>query len=110
MNQKTLSIVSYITIIGWLLAYFSSKEERKNPMLLTHLQQGLGLSIISFVVGIAVSAIASVVPALGLLSLVNILFFILMIVGIINAAIEKNTVLPIIGGLFEGKFSFISQK
>jgi hypothetical protein len=33
-----------------------------------------------------------------------------MIIGIINAANEKNAVLPIIGKLFEGKFSFISQK
>ncbi|MDR2148862.1 MAG: hypothetical protein LBE91_20675 [Tannerella sp.] len=107
MDNKTLSIISYIaTPIGWLVAYFAGKENA-DDLLKYHLKQSLGLGIISIVFGIVLSIIVVIVPILFFLSFVNIVFFILMIIGIINAAKEAKTPLPFIGKMFEDKFSFI---
>ena len=48
MTNKTLSIVSYITIIGWLIAYFSYKdksETEKSTVVNYHLKQSLGIAV-----------------------------------------------------------------
>ncbi|MDR2281765.1 MAG: DUF4870 domain-containing protein [Sphingobacterium sp.] len=106
MTNKTLSIVSYITLIGWLIAYFSGKENA-NSLLKYHLRQSFGLLITSIVFNVVVSILISIIPFLGLLSYVGIVFLGLMIIGIINASNEVEKPLPLIGRLFEGKFGFI---
>jgi len=106
MNNKTLSIVSYITIIGWLISYFSGKENA-NGLLKYHLRQSFGLFIISLIVNILLTIITTMVPSLSFLTYVGIIFFVLMILGIINAANEVEKPLPLIGKMFENKFGFI---
>ncbi|MFD2556698.1 DUF4870 domain-containing protein [Sphingobacterium tabacisoli] len=106
MTNKTLSIVSYITLIGWLIAYFSGKENA-NSLLKYHLRQSFGLLITSIVFNVVVSILISIIPFLGLLSYVGIIFLGLMIIGIINASNEVEKPLPLIGRLFESKFGFI---
>lgn len=109
MDKKTLSIISYITIIGWLVAYFSYKDKAdKSSLEKFHLNQSLGLGILGLVYGIAVQIIASIVPSIALiLTLGNLVIFVLWILGILNASKEEEKPLPIIGGMFEGKFDFI---
>lgn len=106
MNNKTLSMISYISILGWLISYFVGKDNAED-LLKYHLKQSLGLTIISLLFGIALSIVCSIVPSLYFLSFINIVFLILMILGIINAANEVKKPLPIIGQLFESKFAFI---
>lgn len=106
MNNKTLSIVSYITIIGWLIAYFTGKENA-NSLLKYHLKQSFGLVICSIVFNIVVSILTSLMPFLFFVGYVGIVFLGLMIIGIINASNEVEKPLPIIGKLFENKFGFI---
>lgn len=108
MDNKTLSIVSYITLIGWLISYFVGKE-KANGLLKYHLKQSFGLLIVSVLFNIALSILTFIIPALGILSLIGIVFFVLMIIGIINAANEVQKPLPIIGKMFEDKFSFIDK-
>ncbi|UWX61781.1 DUF4870 domain-containing protein [Chryseobacterium oranimense] len=107
MNNKTLSIVSYITLIGWLIAYFSGKENA-DSLLKYHLKQSLGLLIVIIFFNIALGILISIVPALSLLSLIGFVFIALLIIGIINAANEVKKPLPLIGKMFEDKFSFIN--
>jgi uncharacterized membrane protein len=108
MNNKTLAIVSYITIIGWLVSFFSSKAPR-NPLVKYHLKQSFGLWITAIIYNVIIQILAAIVPALVLiLSLVSLVFLILLIIGAINASKEKETPLPLIGKLFENKFGFIS--
>ena len=108
MNSKTLSIVSYITIIGWAIAYFSNKDANpKSSLVRYHLKQGLGLAIISILFNITFSIIARAVPALSFLGMAGLVFLVLWIIGIINAINEQEKPLPLIGKMFENKFAFI---
>ncbi len=115
MNNKTLALVSYITLIGWLISFFSYKGQEKSSLVSYHLRQSLGLLITSFIYGIVVNIVViilmSISPKLALigsiLSLGYLVFLILMIIGILNANKEEEKPLPLIGKMFEGKFNFI---
>lgn len=108
MSNKTLAILSYITVIGWLVSFFSSTSPR-DPLVKYHLKQGLGLWIIAIVYNIIIQVVVSIVPAIAMiLSLVSLVFLILLIIGAINANKENETPLPLIGKLFENKFDFIN--
>lgn len=106
MSNKTLSIVSYITLIGWLIAYFSGKENA-DSLLKYHLRQSFGLMFIGIIFNVAIGVLVSIMPFLSVLGYVGILFLGLLIIGIINASNEVQKPLPLIGKLFENKFGFI---
>ena len=117
MDNKTMALVSYIlTPIGWLISFFSYKGQEKNSLVSYHLRQSFGLFLTAVVWGIAewivliVFGIISLRLALAIgtiLNLVSLVFFVLMIIGIINASKGEEKPLPIIGKMFEGKFNFI---
>lgn len=106
MNNKTLSIVSYITLIGWLVAYFSGKDNA-DSLLKYHLKQSLGLLIVGVIFNIALVILVSIIPSLYFLGYMGYAFWVLLIIGIINASNEVKKPLPVIGKMFEGKFGFI---
>jgi uncharacterized membrane protein len=106
MNNKTLSIVSYITIIGWLIAFFSAKDKTPKSSLVTyHLKQGFGLAIIGAVLSVLSGILSAFAFIFGIAQLV---VFVLWIFGIINAMNEVEKPVPLIGSMFEGKFDFIN--
>ena len=108
MTPKVQSILSYIGIL-WLVAYFGGKQER-NDLSKYHLKQGLGLWIIAVIFNIAIYIVVMIVPSLAvILSALSLIFLILMIFGIINAANEVRKPLPVIGKMFEDKFDFIGK-
>ncbi|MDR6567965.1 hypothetical protein SAMN05660461_4792 [Chitinophaga ginsengisegetis] len=107
MNSKTLSILSYVTLIGWLIAYFSGKE-KSDSLLRYHLRQSLGLAIVSILLNITLTIIAHVVPSLSFLGLIGYVILIFWILGIINAANQAEKPVPVFGKVFENKFSFIN--
>ena len=106
MTNKTLSIVSYITLIGWLISYFSGKETA-DDLLKYHLKQSFGLMIVSILFNIALTIVVTIVPALSIIALAGLIFLVLLIIGCINASNEVQKPLPIIGKMFEDKFAFI---
>ena len=108
MNNKTTAIVSYITIIGWLIAFFTGERPR-NSLAKYHLNQGFGLFIAGLILGIIVNILAVILPSVGVMlsSILGIALVLLLIIGAINAGNEKEAPLPIIGKFFENKFSFI---
>lgn len=109
MSNKTLAILSYITIIGWIIAFVKGKElNPKSDLVNYHLKQGLGFFIVAVVINIILTVIVSIVPSLAFLTYVGIIFFVLWIFGIINAVNEEKRPLPVIGKMFEDKFSFIN--
>ncbi|MCD8739152.1 DUF4870 domain-containing protein [Mucilaginibacter roseus] len=110
MSNKTKAIVAYITIIGWIIAYLDYKKSTdKSPLVNYHLGQSLGLIILSFVLGIVVTILVSIVPSLYFLSMiVSLVSLVLLLLGIITANNETIKPLPIVGKLFEGKFNFAS--
>ncbi|WP_314244051.1 DUF4870 domain-containing protein [Empedobacter tilapiae] len=105
MDNKTLSIVSYITLIGWVIAYIVGKD-KADDLLKFHLKQSLGLVIFSIILGFLLNIIITIfnLPIIGILGLVSL---VLIIIGIINAANGIKKPLPVIGSMFEDKFAFI---
>lgn len=72
MDNKTLSIVSYITVFGWLVSFILGKE-KPNSLLKYHLKQSLGLVIFS----IALSIIINILFIVTNLEILGILGFLL---------------------------------
>ncbi len=116
MDNKTLSLVSYITLIGWLIAFFSYKDQEKNSLVSYHLRQSFGLMVgglaLMIVLGILITIVAFISAGLAtviylLAGLVNLGLFVLLIIGAINAYKGEEKPLPLIGKMFEGKFNFI---
>ncbi|MBX3254011.1 MAG: DUF4870 domain-containing protein [Chitinophagaceae bacterium] len=106
-NSKSSAVINYITIFGWLYVYITSKE--KDNFLKYHQRQSFGLFITGFVICIALNILAMILPVLGIVGgIIGLLSLLLMIVGIINANNGVEKPLPIIGKMFENKFSFIS--
>jgi uncharacterized membrane protein len=109
MDKKTLSIISYITIIGWVIAYVNyNKLAVKDSLTRFHLKQALGIGILGIAFSVALTIIGMVVPTLAsILSLANLGILVLWILGIINANNEQEIPVPVVGGLFTDKFDFI---
>lgn len=108
MDNKTLSIVSYITVIGWLVAFFVGKEKADN-LLKYHLKQALGVVILSIALGIVIQVIAIVLPTLAWIisSVLYIISIGYMVIGVLNAVSEKQKPLPLIGDWADKTFIFI---
>ncbi len=114
MNKKVTSIVSYCTIIGWLVAYLAGDKENAK----FHLNQGLvlgifgtGMELVLSIVDAILGGIAKLGGIIGILfGIMNwivgligfvsgILVGVLIVVGIINAVNDKEEKLPVIGGI-----------
>ena len=105
MDNKTISILSYITLIGWLIAYFSGKEKADDSARY-HLKQGLGLIVFSFALSIVLQIVMSITHIYAL-SYISVVSLMLLIIGAINASNGAKKPLPFIGSFFENKFAFI---
>ena len=93
MNKKTTDIVSYITIIGWIIAYLvGDKEESK-----FHLNQALVLNVVSIILSFLQRIFNGFLGTL--FSLVGIVLFILWLIGLIAACKGEDKPVPILGGI-----------
>ncbi len=99
---KTLAIVSYLTIIGTLIAFFLNNS-KKNSFAAFHIRQALGLNITYFVLGFVVSYFNSWIIS----SVFMVFFAVLYILGIYNAATEKEKELPVLGSLYSNWFKSV---
>ena len=46
MHKKTIAVISYITIIGWIIAYREYEKGAKSSLVKFHLEQSFGLAVI----------------------------------------------------------------
>lgn len=104
-NNATAKVISILDYIGflWILGLFVEKDD---PHVKFHTNQGLVLFLLDVVVGIVnvVFSFLSFIPVVGLLLsiVVWVLYvgcFVLMILGIVNAAQGQQKPLPLIGGI-----------
>src|SRR5476651_2077420 len=91
-NGKTASIISYSTIIGWLIAYFGFYINNKTSLASYQLRQTLLLHLASMIVRYGLAFILGAVwlstgvfSLYYLLRLVEIAFFVIWIIGLIGA-------------------------
>ena len=99
-NGKTAAIVSYITIIGWLISYFGMYKENKTALSTYHLRQSLLLHLIFIGLNIAIVIIAVVLPisAIGYIGwALRVIYIIYMILGALSAYNSERKALPLIG-------------
>lgn len=94
---KTIAIISYITLIGTLIAYLMNSS-KKNAFAQFHIGQALR----AWLAGIIVSIIASIlvsVTGIGLLSYLQYVGLVLAILGLINAMNGKVEKIPLVGDI-----------
>jgi uncharacterized membrane protein len=109
MDKKTLSIVAYITLIGWVISYvtYTGKTD-KTSLERFHLKQALGLGILGFGLFLISMLFLFAIPFLGyILNFASIGVFILWILGIINAANEEEKPVPLVGEFIDKTLTFI---
>jgi uncharacterized membrane protein len=96
-NGKTAAIVSYITIIGWLISFFALNKP-KTSLGSYHVRQSLLLHIVTFGLNIILTIFASFLPFLGTLSLIVFVgYIIFVILGAISASNSEEKPLPVFG-------------
>ena len=102
MDKKTTSIVSYITFIGWLIAYVAGDKEGAK----FHLNQGLTLALIEVACGV-LSAVFGWIPVVRVITnlvfgLAGVACILLSLLGIFNVLENKEEEIP-----FVGKYTFL---
>lgn len=114
--DKTIGIVAYMTLIGWIIALVmnSSKEKGEEKSFNAfHIRQMLGMFIFGFGSGIAYAILAAIliwIPVLGwiLLLLIQLALFggmlALWIISVIGAANGEKKETPLIGRLIQKMF------
>jgi len=105
-NGKNVGINSYITIIGWLIAYLAMHNVKKTELGSYQLRQTLLFYIIYFgiqiiwravIVSLFFTSLAMISLAGTIMMIVNILFFIVWIIGFIGAVNGQKKPMPLIG-------------
>ncbi len=97
--NKTMGILAYFGLLV-LVPIFTARQSR---FAMFHAEQGITLCIGCHIIGI-LAVVLGLIPAVGwvfslIFGLVGILFLVLMILGIINAANGQAKELPILGKL-----------
>lgn len=104
-EDKTIAILSYITLIGFIIALVMHSSN-KTKLGAYHLRQTLGLIITMFAMWI-VAFILMFIPFIGwaLVPLLWIGFFVLWILGLINAINGVEKPIPLFGELYAKMFA-----
>ena len=103
-NPRTAAIVCYITVIGWLIAYYALYKNEKSSLSAFHLRQTLLLHIIGFILDIlAFLSLWSLFPA-SVITVLGIILFILWVWGLKNALNEEEKPVPVVGKMAQRLF------
>ena len=105
MNAKNIAVVSYLTFIGWIIAYVSyNNGQSKSSLAAFHLRQSLGLMLTGFVL-YSLPTIFGVAWASNILGIV---MLILWILGIISAVNGDEKEIPLVGKYYQEWFKGIN--
>jgi uncharacterized membrane protein len=96
-NAKLVGVLSYITLIGWIVAMVMNSNNR-SEFGAFHLRQSLGL----FITGLTIGWI----PFIGWIIWMIVLAF--LIVGLIYAIQEQMKAVPIVGDFYQNVLSGIN--
>ena len=97
---KTLALVSYIWLIGIVIAYYSNND-KKNPFVYFHVRQSLGLWLSLWAIGLVISNFDMIA-----LSIAFWLFFgVLFIYAFATASSGKVYPVPLVGKFYQKIFA-----
>lgn len=99
MDAKVTGIVSYLSWIGWIIAFFAGDNEGAK----FHLNQSLVIMIGMTVLSI-LSVVAGVIPVVGLIislvvGILSLALFVFWIMGLIAACKQEEKAVPVIGNI-----------
>lgn len=107
MNHRAISMISYLSLVGWFIAFFSTRNNRSVTVRF-HLKQSFGLMIVCLVLGVLINITAIIMPSLEQAMLMTWLAVpLLWLTGAVNAWCYENRPLPLLGKLFDKSFEFI---
>ncbi|AWX45976.1 hypothetical protein HME9304_03008 [Flagellimonas maritima] len=99
---RTTAIISYITIVGCLIA-LTMNMEPKNSFARFHIRQAFGVHVMYHALAIVLTFTNIAQAALGL----YFLYLVLALYGFFGAINSKKQLLPLIGAYFQKWFTFI---
>ncbi|MEO6001722.1 MAG: hypothetical protein ABIZ04_22045 [Opitutus sp.] len=101
-DDKTVAILSYITIVGFIVAVVLHGN-KKTPLGTFHLRQALGL----WITAIACWVVLMIIPVIGwiMIPFVMLGIFVLAVIGFIGAASGKMKAIPILGDKYQQWFN-----
>jgi len=98
---KTLSVISYMTLMGALIAYVLN-QAKKNSLVSFHIRQSIGLQLFGFIISYILKYMLNfswyVVVAI---------FVLLFLIGLNGAIHGEYKKIPVVGGLFQKWFKNI---
>ena len=120
-NGKTAGIISYLTIVGWLIAFLAMHKDNKTELGSYQLRQTLLFHIVSIIISWVLawifgailfsSATTGAVAGLSLISTLNwvvrIGLFVLWLIGFLGAINGEKKPIPFIGDKAQTMFSSI---
>ncbi|GAC1425919.1 MAG: hypothetical protein NVSMB7_02400 [Chitinophagaceae bacterium] len=110
MDQKTISWLSYVTLIGLIIAlimYNSSND--KSSLARFHLRQSFGIFATGIALYIAMIMMVFVMPFFFfIIPFIGIAIFILAILGLIAAVNGEEKPVPLLGDFYQKTFTFIN--
>ena len=101
-NGKTVAIISYITLIGWIIAFIMNNNS-KTEFGSYHLRQSLGIISIS----ILLTVVNSVVNIAMLAWIIQIGLIVFWVLGFIGAVQGEKKPVPLLGAQFQEWFKGI---
>jgi uncharacterized membrane protein len=108
MPKKTVSILSYLTLIGWAIAFWNYKKGAQSSLAKYHLEQSFGIEILAVATNmIAMLPVIIDTNFAPILIINNLVLVILWMIGLISAYHGVRLPLPFIGFYFKNKFRFI---
>jgi uncharacterized membrane protein len=99
---KTMAIISYITWIGTLIAFIMNND-KKNSFAAFHIRQMIGLSIFSIANSFIIGRYVNYYVA----GAINLVLFVLWIIGFIGAIQGEEKKIPLFGDMFQDWFKGI---
>ena len=98
-NAQMIAIVSYLTFIGWIIAFVLYQND-KSEFAIYHIRQSLGILILGII-----GWVIFLIPILGWLC--AIFLFVMWIMGLIYAAQGESKPVPLLGQFFQDIFKGI---
>jgi uncharacterized membrane protein len=98
-NPKVVSIISYLFLIGWIIAFLLNRP--RHPVVSFHLRQSLAISLLFIA-----ARFLFIIPFIGWFAgiILIIISFLLWIIGILAAAKGEEKIVPFIGELAQDWF------
>lgn len=97
---KTAAVVSYLTLVGSIIAIFMNQDESKSDFASFHIRQGLGIFVSWLLLGYFVGSVDNWIIS----GAFYVMLFMLWIFGFIGVLNNEKRLMPIVGEFYQKIF------